>query len=282
MSGFSDFTKQCAEAFPTVATFIPKANLESLTFLLASSMLGRFLVGAIRCVADYPTLNTKPNETDDQKVQTFSERLFMEGLGVPAGFVFIALGQDLGFKLAQKLHPQSHPQELLQKNKTLQIADIQKAFVYTFNRQHSLQELQAMSPQDVTRLLKEIKNPLHKNLFENAKQHRFVEALEGLNPAIKLSEADWKNLEGFFRSNNLKTNSYSMLGGLVFSTLFSGVVWQWLNDGFLRKKIEPPLVKVTKPVIFKKKISHPVEPKVSEIGKLQPTYAYATIGGMAL
>ncbi|MFN7310646.1 MAG: hypothetical protein ACK5T0_04670 [Vampirovibrionales bacterium] len=52
MSGFSAFTKQCADALPTVATFIPKANRDSLTFLLASSMLGRVFVGAHRCVAD--------------------------------------------------------------------------------------------------------------------------------------------------------------------------------------------------------------------------------------
>jgi hypothetical protein len=279
VSGFSAFTQRCADAFPTVATFIPKANRESLTFLLASSMLGRFLVGAMRCVADYPTLNTKKDDSDDQKVQTFSERLFMEGLGVPAGFLFIALGQDAGFKLAEKLHPQSHPNAFLQNNTVLNTLDIKKAFIYTFNQKMSKKDLEALHPKDVQERLNAIKNPLHKNLFEAGKQHRFVEALEHLNPDIKLPPAQWKSLETFFRSNNLKTNSYAMLGGLVFSTLFSGIVWQWLNDGLLRKKIEPPLVKVAKPIIFKNKTHAELK---TDTPVLPSSYAYGSQGGMRL
>ena len=279
MSGFSAFTKRCTDAFPTVATFIPKANRDSLTFLLASSMLGRFLVGAMRCVADYPTRNTKKDESDDQKVQTFSERLFMEGLGVPAGFLFIALGQDAGFKIAQKLHPQSHPKAFLEKHKGLNTPDIQKAFIFTFNQKMSVKDLEALTPKDVQERLNAIKNPLHKNLFEAGKQHRFVQALEHLNRDIKLPSDQWKSIETFFRSNNLKTNSYAMLGGLVFSTLFSGIVWQWLNDGVLRKKIEPPLVKVAKPLIFPQ--SNPTELK-ADPSPYQASYAYASQGGMRL
>ncbi len=273
MSGFSAFTQRCADAFPTVATFIPKANRDSLTFLLASSMLGRFLVGAMRCVADYPTLNTKEDDSDDQKVQTFSERLFMEGLGVPAGFLFIALGQDMGFKVAEKLHPQSHPNALLEKHTGLKQLDIQKAFVYTFNQKMSTKALEAMTSEEAKRQLAAIKNPLHKNLFEAGKQHRFVQALEHLNPAIKLPSEQWKHIETFFRSNNLKTNSYAMVGGLIFSTLFSGIAWQWLNDGLLRKKIEPPLVKIAKPLIFKNKEKAELK---TETSVLQANYAYAS------
>lgn len=279
MSGFSAFTKQCADALPTVATFIPKANRDSLTFLLASSMLGRFLVGAMRCVADYPTLNTKEKDSDDEKVQTFSERLFMEGLGVPAGFLFIALGQDAGFKTAQKLHPQSHPKAFLEKHKGLNTLDIQKAFIFTFNQKMTVKDLEDLTPKDAQERLNAIKNPLHKNLFEAGKQHRFVKALEHLNRDIKLPSDQWKSLETFFRSNNLKTNSYAMLGGLVSSTIFSGIVWQWLNDGLLRKKIEPPLVKIVKPIIFKNKTNVVLN---ADAPVLPSSYAYASPGGMRL
>lgn len=259
MSGFSSLKQRFAEAFPTVVTFIPKANRNSLTFLLASSMLGRFLVGVMRCIADYPTLNTKKEETNDQKVQTFSERLFMEGLGVPAGFLFIALGQDAGFKLAEKWHPQSHPHAFLKANPHLNTPDLQKAFLYTFNQTLSLADLKSLAPEALTPQLQHIKNPLHKNLFECGKQHRFVEALEHLNPNITLPKTHWDSIQTFFRSNNLKTNSYAMLGGLICATLFSGVVWQWLNDGLLRKKIEPPFVKATEPIIFKEASQKPTK-----------------------
>jgi hypothetical protein len=279
VSGFSTLKQRCADALPTVVTFIPKANRDSLTFLLASSMLGRFLVGAMRCVADYPTLNTKEGDSNDQKVQTFSERLFMEGLGVPAGFLFIALGQDAGFKIAQKLHPQSHPKAFLEAHHALNTPDIQKAFLYTFNQKMSLKELQGLPSEEAQRRLNTLKNPLHKNLFEAGKQHRFVQALEHLNPDIKLPSAQWKSLETFFRSNNLKTNSYAMLGGLVFSTLFSGIAWQWLNDGLLRKKIEPPLVKIATPLMFQNKANTKLKP---DAPVLQPNYAYASQGGMRL
>ena len=251
MSGFSSMTQKLESAFPTVMTFIPRANAESLAFLLASSMLGRFLVGLMRCVADYPTLNTKKDDTEDQKVQTFSERLFMEALGVPANFLFIALGQDLGFKMAEKLHPQSHPGIFLQRNPHFNTSDFQKAFFYTFHPKQPLETLSNLSPEAIQHGVQTLQNPLHKNLFHGAKQHRFWEALHHLNPTLQLSQADMGQLARFFRSNNLKTNAYPILTGIVASTLFSGFLWQWLNDGLLRKKIEPRLVKVTRPRIFK-------------------------------
>lgn len=218
----------------------------------------------MRCVADWPTLNTKEDTSQDDKTKIEAERIFMEGLGVPANFAFIALGQDLGFKLAERLHPQSHPAYFLAQNPKLNTPEVAQSFLYTFDQKRSLEALKSMSHEEVMHALQAVKNPLHKNLFEKAKQHRFVETMKQIKPDFQMPLADMETLVRFFRGNNLKTNTYAMIGGMTLSTLFSGLVWQWLNDGLIRKHLVPPIVKTTKPLIFGTKTSMETSPTYSD------------------
>jgi hypothetical protein len=229
------------KAIPSVVTFIPKANAQSIGFLLASSMLGRFAVGITRCVADWPTLNTRTDQNEEDKTDTELERLFMEGLGVPANFLAIALGQDVGFKVGQTVsmplydvlepyrHTGNHPLYA-------------KAMLATFRSDISPETIQQLSGAKVKEGLQGVYNPLHKTLYEDAKINRFVAALEtfaGKNFKMPTQEA--KRFSQYFKNNNIKTNLFGIMGGMVASTLFSGVVWQWLNDTVIRKRIVPPL-----------------------------------------
>jgi hypothetical protein len=243
-------------AFPVLSTFIPKANAESLTFLLTSAMLGRFLVGATRCVADWPTLNTKENETPNQKTDTALERVFMEGVGVPANFAAIALGQNAGFRLGEFISPNSRPENFINTLDESLSPHYKRAMVYTFNtgtskRPITLNDVNALNATELEKALQAITNPLHKTLYENAKINRFTDALDELLPKdTPLPLKDVKSIAGFFKSNNLRTNICGITGGMVASTLFSGIVWQWMNDTLIRKHLVPPLSQTLTPVLF--------------------------------
>jgi hypothetical protein len=84
--------------------------------------------------------------------------------------------------------------------------------------------------------------------------------MKHIKPDFQIPLADMETLVRFFRGNNLKTNAYAMIGGMTMSTLFSGLVWQWLNDGLIRKHLVPPIVKNTKPLIFRHGSSEGLSP----------------------
>lgn len=85
--------------------------------------------------------------------------------------------------------------------------------------------------------------------FNNSAKFSTLEA--GLTKLIQLTPADsihlqrikgsagFKQLAKNFAHNNIKTNFFLLGAGTVGSTIFSGILWQYMNDGIFRKKVVP-------------------------------------------
>ena len=118
----------------------------------------------------------------------------------------------------------------------------------TFNQQTPcFENLDKLSLSDCKTLLLDDCHALSKNFNDGAKISTFMEGLEKLS----LTDATLQQLDSFkstpaytflakrFAANNIKTNLFLLGAGTIGSTLFSGVIWQYLNDSLIRKKLVP-------------------------------------------
>ncbi len=115
-------------------------------------------------------------------------------------------------------------------------------------KQPHFEQLMGFSLQDIHTLLDKDIHTLSKTFNKSAKFSTLEAGLAkivALAPANKVVLARLKNTDGFkqiaknFASNNLKTNFFLLGAGTIGSTIFSGVLWQYMNDGIFRKKIVP-------------------------------------------
>ena len=121
-------------------------------------------------------------------------------------------------------------------------------------QQPCFEKLTELSVEQCQELLLNDWHTLSKNFNNGAKLSTLMQGLEQLSDmpehasfsvdAFKNSPA-YANLGKRFAANNIKTNLFLLGAGTLGSTLFSGVIWQYLNDSFIRKKLVPL---VTKPV----------------------------------
>jgi hypothetical protein len=110
------------------------------------------------------------------------------------------------------------------------------------------ENLDKLSVADCQKLLLDDWHALSKTFNNKAKLSTLMEGLEKLSatathgafsPDSFKSTAAYGFLEKQFATNNIKTNLFLLGAGTIGSTLFSGVIWQYLNDSFIRKKLVP-------------------------------------------
>jgi hypothetical protein len=265
---------------PMLSKLIPTSP-EGWVFLLASGMLGRFLVGNARIAADAPALNDRDDMSPQQKTDTFLERIFLESIGVVGNFLAIQLGQDVFANAYEAIEKRSHkactmqPAQLLNNPALKQdphYANIVRSLAYTFsphylnakygNQAPSVQwaQLQQAPLAQLEKDLGQVQHVMAKTLYQGAKIHRFNEALHTLSHSTQpldtfsleqvLKPESTKALNHYFASNNIKTNMVAITGGLVLGTLFSGVAMQLLNDGVVRQSIVPRLSHKLTPLLL--------------------------------
>ena len=111
------------------------------------------------------------------------------------------------------------------------------------------EKLPSLSFEACQKLLLDDWHSLSKNFNDGAKLSTLLEGLTKLSasvPAASTFSLDtfkttsaYGLLEKRFASNNIKTNLFLLGAGTIGSTVFSGVIWQYLNDSFIRKKMVP-------------------------------------------
>jgi len=116
------------------------------------------------------------------------------------------------------------------------------------NEMPCFENLDKLSFADCQKLLLDDWHALSKTFNNKAKLSTLMEGLEklsatathgALSPDSFKSTAAYGFLEKQFATNNIKTNLFLLGAGTIGSTLFSGVIWQYLNDSFIRKKLVP-------------------------------------------
>ena len=116
------------------------------------------------------------------------------------------------------------------------------------NEMPCFENLDKLSVADCQKLLLDDWHALSKTFNNKAKLSTLMEGLEKLSatathdvflPDSFKSTAAYAFLEKQFATNNIKTNLFLLGAGTIGSTLFSGVIWQYLNDSFIRKKLVP-------------------------------------------
>lgn len=262
---------------PMLSKLVPGSN-DAWIFLLGSGILGRMAVGGTRIAADTPILNTRSDQSEDAKTKTWVERIFMEAIGVVAGFASIHIGQDLAAKAVESVDKSTHPSRLLatlhghlpQHSETL--SNVSRAFLASYMNPTELKQwlgadtvqggkasvlkaLKHLSPQEVQKRLVQLESILSVNLYGAGKINHIeanFKALEGkgFQEAFAQSPKALNSIHSYFASNNIKTNFFVITGGLAASTYFSGILWQQINDGFIRKKVSPVVTRWVKPLFF--------------------------------
>jgi hypothetical protein len=232
----------------------------------------------MRVVADTPTLNTRQDQSDADKTKTWVERIFMEAIGVVAGFMAISLGQDVAAKAVEWLDKSVHPTTLLSAlyAKTnvdeATLANLSRAFLMSYLPPHQLhtwlhQEtgqapvgqtgtlLKQISPKKIQEKLSALTDILNVNLYGAGKlnhidnEFKFFQGTS-LAEALKPHPEAVTKVNTYFAANNIKTNFFVITGGLMASTYFSGILWQQLNDNLIRKKVSPVVTKWVRPLFF--------------------------------
>jgi hypothetical protein len=111
------------------------------------------------------------------------------------------------------------------------------------------ENLAHLSADQCKQLLVDDLHSLSKNFNDGAKYSTFLEGLAKLaqdpvtTPGFSMERFQNSVGKGFlekrFAKNNLKTNLFLLGAGTIGSTIFSGVIWQALNDSVIRKKLVP-------------------------------------------
>jgi hypothetical protein len=107
--------------------------------------------------------------------------------------------------------------------------------------------------EQIKQCLKQDCHSLARVFNNNAKLDTFMQCLNKLNQFCHNGKGlnnetleqrhpkTFKALNRHFRHNNIKTNLFILGTGLIGSTLFSGFVWQKLNDSVVRKRLVPAI-----------------------------------------
>lgn len=217
------------QRWPVTARLNPFPLAEKLPYLLGSVIVARTLVGLTRIVADNPAWNPTPNSRRD-KMDTFIERIFMEGLGTMGTFLVLHAGQDVTANLLELARPTLRPVALLQGlRQTLPQPDlvaVEQALARTFQS-------------SVARLGKA--PVLARVLYDGANLFNFRSHLND----ERVWQAIATPVEDHFASLN-RAAKVPVVGGLVAATIFGGPFWQWLNDRVVRTEVVP---RISEPLV---------------------------------
>lgn len=218
---------------PILARLWPFHPLNAL-FLIQSGIAMRELVGATRIVADAPIINPN-NISKRDKWRTMLERFFMDALGTTGGFVVLQAAQDGFDALYSGMHA-GHPETLLHRLPKEHQGPILEALKQTFG-------------------FKDVEKPgrlLYQTLYKGANLHQFTEVLKKnghadlvklINPgSLKLPANETGKLVQQFFKHHGNWGVGAVLTGVAANTLIAGILWQYLNDNWFRKKVVPKLL----------------------------------------
>ena len=236
----TELFRQAAQWFPMTAKLIPWNPIKgfraeafaNMPFLVQGAILSRLLIGLLRVAADAPALN--PNLVpEEDKWNTFLERTFMEAFGTLGTFVALQAGQDIAAKAIESGWKGIHPNTLLEglthqakslKLSTNELEQIGQALQKTF---HSSD-------------LSKASNILAKKLYDTGKGE-LVDFERHLANQTLMNKIHLP-VHMFFRKAN-----WAGLGvlatGMVASVVFSGPIWQALNDTLVRNRLIPSILK---------------------------------------
>jgi hypothetical protein len=213
----------------------PLSGGSAVKYLLGSVVAARLLVGLVRIVADWPANNPTQAPKQD-KVTTFLERVFMEGLGTVGTFLVLHATQDVVANLMERFDKKLHPTHVLnQWQQALSPQGFNKA---TQGLAVAMGAPATEGPQALGYLTQH-HGSLAKTLYYEAdiahlRQHLALDA-----PLAKLA---LPAAEAYFARLNV-AGKVPLLSGLVAATLFGGWGWQKINDTWFRQRIVPPMAK---------------------------------------
>lgn len=220
------------------------SKLLDVRYLLGAAILSRLAVGLSRCIVDFPwsaagrlraaknePISPGSEETVSDRFKSFEERCFMEMLGTPVHVLSLQLTQDGVSKL-------------LEKTPWLKAPHIEQV--------KKLANLSGPEAEVIGQALKEI-NPTHvlaraiykpKELTGQLNQV-MAKTLEGFQSQLgkksipkAVEQAVSKTIWGW-QQRILGGSALCLMSGVLASALFSGIIWQRINDGILSKRVIP-------------------------------------------
>ena len=225
---------------PITAKLAPSRG--NLAYLITSATIARLGVAVIRVEENAPSKNTDDRSTPNQKRLAMMERFFVE---IPGTLLFtlipLHLGQDLAAKAFERFSkklaiPYFHDLESLPAGLQRHEAErINQAIVHVFGA-HDASGKAILTPNGlIARMLFGENIPIPGEKTASKPQTTQVKArLSTLKS--ELGEALYQKatkalptLEAFGLRLN-RSSCWSILGGIVLSALFGGVVTQRLND----------------------------------------------------
>jgi hypothetical protein len=213
----------------------PLSGAGAVKYLLGSVVAARLVVGLARIVADWPANNPTDAPKQD-KVTTFLERVFMEGLGTVGTFLVLHATQDAVANLLERVDPKLHPTHVLNQ---WQGALSPQGFHKATQGLAVAMGYPAPTPEQALSQLSNHHNSLAKTLYYGADIAPLRQHL-ALDPA--LAQHALPAAEAYFARLNV-TGKLPLLSGLAASVLFGGWGWQKINDTWFRKHVVPPLAK---------------------------------------
>jgi hypothetical protein len=221
------------DAWPITRMMNPLGGATSVKYLLASVVAARCAVGMVRIIADWPANNPTDAPKRD-KVMTFLERVFMEGLGTLGTFVVLHASQDLAVQALDRLDPKLHPVQVL---KQWQQHLSGPALATVTQGLAKAMGVEASTPGAARDALLACHSSVAKVLYYGAdiaplRQHLALDKA--------LSQQALPAAEAYFSRLNV-AGKLPLLTGLTMGTLFGGVLWQSVNDAWFRKRIVPAL-----------------------------------------
>jgi hypothetical protein len=211
--------------WPIAAKLNPLPLTEKLPYLLGAVIVARTAVGLTRIAADNPAWNPTP-ESQQDKVSTFLERVFMEGLGTMGTFLVLHAGQDVAANVIELVRPALRPSALLDSLKANHLSpqaltQVTETLARTFKTEVNTLETSPV---------------LARVIYDKANLHTFQTLLN--------DKALWHTIQAPVEQHFARLNQHALpalASGLVLSTVFGGVGWQWLNDNVVRKSVVPQL-----------------------------------------
>lgn len=227
--------------FPITAKLNAFAGMRNLAYLAEIAALTRMMTGVVRVLQNKPSKFKDPNLSQNQKRQAFLERFFVEIIGTSGYIFFLHLGQDLFAKLfearakLQKLPYLAATTQGLTKNEIAlaneAIRDVYGPHSAGFRHEGQGLIYRVLYGDELQREAEVTIGDEVKKVTQSVVQKANLSTLhEKLGDELfaKVRQAA-PHLDQFTRSIN-KAASVSVLGGVVLSALYGGVMTQWVND----------------------------------------------------
>jgi hypothetical protein len=226
----------------------------SLTYLATTGVALRCATGALRSTASNPMINPNPI-SDREKDKAWLERTATESFGTVGGFITTHAVSDFTGKCLAKLFPQSHPQSFLGTLKSQNHEDeavlesLKKAFLKLYsvdadtfeNKRFNVLSEHVFGGVSFSKLQGEV-GKLVKQGEPGAQ--RLLEALKQPATGHPATPIAREILQHFKQMNKL--GGAVVVSGVLANLLYSGLAWQALLQGPVRKQWIPKLLTLVK------------------------------------